>query len=115
MKFVIEIYFMMVNEKSYAPEEKGLDPQNWEEIRELGHHILERLGNIFRQGIAAPRHTVVQIRIVQNRVDGRDQARSQRSLSFVVTRPPSPPVVMILSWQNEKALMTPMLPAGRPL
>ena len=35
--------------------------------------------------------------------------------SFVVTMPPSPPVVMILSWQKLHAPTWPMLPTLRPL
>ena len=32
----------------------------------------------------------------------------------VVTMPPSPPVVMILSWQKDQAPMLPRLPTGPP-
>src|SRR5690625_3402167 len=38
-----------------------------------------------------------------------------RFLSEVVTMPPSPPVVMILSWQNDQAPTWPKLPTGLPL
>ncbi|MCY1464815.1 hypothetical protein D9M71_828860 [compost metagenome] len=43
-----------------------------------------------------------------------DHMRDHSLLSLVVTMPPSPPVVMILSWQNDHAPTSPMVPTGRP-
>ena len=44
-----------------------------------------------------------------------DHILDQTSASVVVTMPPSPPVVIILSWQKDHALTWPKLPTDLPL
>ncbi len=43
-----------------------------------------------------------------------DGLHDHSARSLVVTMPPSPPVVMILSWQNDQQPTWPKPPTGRP-